>query len=637
FHQDWYIPLPTTPETTGMSLGGIGSSVTITPAATTPVFNFVPGIQVGAKEGESFRFSNFFYRERSHEGEELYFADYAAFKERISHYPLMDANNRALFDPKADEHAAMARVKEVISSTDFWTVNRERFERWQIQLNPFTRRLESSGDLRGFHRASLLDFFMGALAEKVETWFSLTGDWHEKEISGATCYPCAQMRYGAYFPVSVTEYKGHQGVEVSRAQYSAIVPGDEKLCSLPVWYTVFKLCNPGPETREVTLLQTQENFCGFQVIKERPGVQDASFLLLKTACHPRGTALEIPVETGVFRGVGFDQHEGNAGGDIQGSMAIGVVDQGDADMSVVCMPEYYSAQETEVTASTMAVGHPHIIINKKKYTGKELMSGAVSATIRLAAGATREVVFITALDFPAVSLFRTQKKYTSFFGDSPTRIADMLTFAASREADIRAKVLAGQDEMVSAAAIAKLGADPQEVQSQGCAEVARSARGAAGPQGTDRHHPPADDPGPGDHPAHRDGLSGHLGCRAELDVAPEGDHVPIDRCVDCHITQQAHDWSLSGLSDAEIRTCARHRRCRQGSGQQQSQAHRPSRPRRARAITTQPPPNRVSRVQTIRPRPPAAATVCRASEPLRAAARVSRAWLPSQPRRPPAA
>ena len=36
FIQPWYTPLSTTPSSTGIAVGGIGSTFTVTPAGTTP-------------------------------------------------------------------------------------------------------------------------------------------------------------------------------------------------------------------------------------------------------------------------------------------------------------------------------------------------------------------------------------------------------------------------------------------------------------------------------------------------------------------------------------------------------------------------------------------------------------------------
>src|SRR5690554_8057822 len=58
FIQPWYTPLSATPSTTGIAVGGIGSTYTLTPAGTTPVMNVVPGVQVRAKEPSDLHFDH---------------------------------------------------------------------------------------------------------------------------------------------------------------------------------------------------------------------------------------------------------------------------------------------------------------------------------------------------------------------------------------------------------------------------------------------------------------------------------------------------------------------------------------------------------------------------------------------------
>ena len=42
FIQPWYTPISTTPENTGMAVGGIGNTFTLTPNGNTPNFSFIP-------------------------------------------------------------------------------------------------------------------------------------------------------------------------------------------------------------------------------------------------------------------------------------------------------------------------------------------------------------------------------------------------------------------------------------------------------------------------------------------------------------------------------------------------------------------------------------------------------------------
>ena len=63
FIQPWYTPLTTTPATTGIAVGGIGSTYTVTPAGTTPVTGIIPGVQVRTENPNDMRLQNVFYRE----------------------------------------------------------------------------------------------------------------------------------------------------------------------------------------------------------------------------------------------------------------------------------------------------------------------------------------------------------------------------------------------------------------------------------------------------------------------------------------------------------------------------------------------------------------------------------------------
>ena len=63
FIQPWYTPLTTTPATTGIAVGGIGSTYTATPAGTTPVTGIIPGIQIRATNPDDLRLQNVFFRE----------------------------------------------------------------------------------------------------------------------------------------------------------------------------------------------------------------------------------------------------------------------------------------------------------------------------------------------------------------------------------------------------------------------------------------------------------------------------------------------------------------------------------------------------------------------------------------------
>ena len=64
FIQPWYKPIETTPANTGIAIGGIGSTYTMTANATTPIINFLPGLHVESENKEDIRLQNWFASEK---------------------------------------------------------------------------------------------------------------------------------------------------------------------------------------------------------------------------------------------------------------------------------------------------------------------------------------------------------------------------------------------------------------------------------------------------------------------------------------------------------------------------------------------------------------------------------------------
>ena len=91
FIQPWYTPLSTTPSTTGIAVGGIGSTFTATPAGTTPVMNVMPGVQVRTEKPSDLRFNNFFFKEAVLSAKAaLVIGNFAAFGIYNNNFPLLD-------------------------------------------------------------------------------------------------------------------------------------------------------------------------------------------------------------------------------------------------------------------------------------------------------------------------------------------------------------------------------------------------------------------------------------------------------------------------------------------------------------------------------------------------------------------
>ena len=127
FIQPWYTPLSTTPSTTGIAVGGIGSTFTATPAGTTPVMNVMPGVQVRTEKPSDLRFNNFFFKEAVLSAKaSLVIGNFAAFGIYNNNFPLLDANGARVFgeaDMKDQKKAEANLNKALADKTLFDTMD----------------------------------------------------------------------------------------------------------------------------------------------------------------------------------------------------------------------------------------------------------------------------------------------------------------------------------------------------------------------------------------------------------------------------------------------------------------------------------------------------------------------------------
>jgi len=110
FIQPWYTPLTTTPSTTGIALGGIGSAYTVTPAGTTPVMHFLPGIQVRGEKDGDLKLNDFYFKE-SVQGSPFFVENVKPAYELLSFFPLVDIKGDALV-PQGLDAEEMAKHLE---------------------------------------------------------------------------------------------------------------------------------------------------------------------------------------------------------------------------------------------------------------------------------------------------------------------------------------------------------------------------------------------------------------------------------------------------------------------------------------------------------------------------------------------
>ncbi|HSQ41515.1 MAG TPA: GH116 family glycosyl-hydrolase, partial [Fibrobacteraceae bacterium] len=460
FIQPWYTPLACTPATTGLPVGGIGSAFTVTPAGTTPALHFIPGVQVRGQSLNSIRLANFFYRESTlSERTKLRISNFAEFQRKDHFFPLVDKKEAPLFANIQDSSGALRRIQSAIQDPEFFERNRERLQRWGIEWSDRTQDLIDQNQTSSpvFNKLWLIDFFDGVLGYEANAQGSLTADWFESEISGQKAFPSAEMYYSALYPASATEYRKAGKARIRRIHWSPVLPGEERFSSLPVGFTVFEIQNPTKAPLEVTLVQSLENLVGSGLIKDRPGIQDASFVLQPMAKNPTASAFEMELGHGrKGRGVLLGQQE--PWGDLRGNIAAAVSWKAEDGVTVSVKPKFYTTLETMVVDGALVSGRVNDTFWKNVYSGREVLATALCATAVVAPGATVEITFGLCLDFPEISLpgILSSKKYVAYFSKEQGRAQEILQYALTREPELRNRIDAEYGKILSAKALKTL-------------------------------------------------------------------------------------------------------------------------------------------------------------------------------------
>lgn len=441
FIQPWYTPLTTTPATTGIAVGGIGSTYTATPAGTTPVTGIIPGIQIRATNPDDLRLQNVFFRESViRKNAPLAIRNFFEFSRKNQFYVLKDANGNPLFSEK-NEKDTLKKIEKILADKKFFETNKDALYRWHTEFSPRTQAMIDAGKTTSpeFNRAVLIDFFDGELGEKVERKGALTAAFGcETEFLGEKGYDAQKMEYTAEYPLSRTRFLGNAGVQISRYQYSYILPNNERLSSLPVSAVRYELYNPTKDVREITLVQMQENYCGYQVRKDREGVQDSSFVLVPVAKNPQGVEFNETLADGrEVKGVEFYNKASLAESDFDGCMGISVAWNPKDDVNVSTKPLFYRNDQEAVLAGALQSGRVSKTFVKNVYSGRETVAGAIAVTIRLKPHARTRVQFNTVLDFAHIRFQGKEnlKKYTVFFPEPYGRVRAMLSEALNFDAE----------------------------------------------------------------------------------------------------------------------------------------------------------------------------------------------------------
>lgn len=462
FIQPWYTPLSTTPSSTGIAVGGIGSTFTVTPAGTTPVMNVVPGVQVRAEKPEDIRLNNFFFRESVVEkNPALKVASLANFNIKDGKYTLKNAKGEPLFSGCTTVEDAEARLNKAASDKKFYATNAENFARWNIEWSDRTTAMLASGDTTSanLNRALLTDFFDGCVGLEVKRAGALTAAWgNETEFLGQAGFDASKMQYRALYPVSETTYKG-EGVQITKNQFSYVIPNDERLSSLPVSATEFVLENTTKETREITIAQIQDSLTGYQVRKDRQGVQDSSFVMVPVARNPKGVRFDLTAEDGrAVRGVEFYNEERLAESDFDGCMSVSAAWDPKDNLNVSVKPIFYQDDAAATLKEALASGRVSKTFVKNVYSGRETIACAVVVTAVLKPKSKVSFQFNTVLDFPQIRLngMSSLKKYTVFYPEAFGRTRNILLEALKNDERMKNDAPKIYSDLVPAATLSKI-------------------------------------------------------------------------------------------------------------------------------------------------------------------------------------
>jgi len=431
FIQPWYTPLTTTPSTTGIAIGGIGNAYTVTPAGTTPVMHFLPGIQVRGEKDGDLKLNDFYFKE-SIQGSPFFVENAAQVYELLSFFPLVDIKGNALV-PQGLGTEEMAKLLEnATKKGDLYAANEENLIRWHIEWSRRTEAMLANNkrDSR-FQRLWLIDFFNGLLGETPERQGSLTAAWGEnQEICQQQGYDPELMEYSALYPISATKYISKKTANIRKIQISPVLPSNERMSSLPVSATIFELENPTNKTREITIVQMQDNLCGYNVIKDRHGVQDSSFVLQPNAKLPKAQCYgQVQSDGRNTIGIEFYTKKFPAETDCAGRMAIASTWNPGTIAQASTKPMFYKQDEATVLKGALLSGRVSKSWVKNVYSGRETMVGALCVTVELPPNTSTRVQFSLALDFPLIRMngLTSVKKYTVFYPDPDKRIKPMLS------------------------------------------------------------------------------------------------------------------------------------------------------------------------------------------------------------------
>ncbi|MCY9828920.1 GH116 family glycosyl hydrolase [Vibrio chagasii] len=414
FIQPWYTPISTTPENTGMAIGGIGNTFTLTPNGNTPNFSFIPGIFVDCSE-QVINFNDFYASVMDVPTiETLQVLNEQELSVHLNFYP-------ALFDGKKIDKEnisnAINLIRAALENSNFYKENKENFIKWNIEFSNKTQLLiESDSSSIDCQLYVALDFFNGLLINDTTRQLSLTAgnNGDIESVNGS------DIEYKALYPLAEYQYNSFDDIKIKRKVVSPIVKDDKRLCSLPMHWNHFQFTNESQQTRVMTLAQPLQNLIGSTYRKGRDGIQDSACTLSQNPIAQQHQAVKIDGESHGFTGVQLTSQSPYQS-DIEGEVVFGVQAENrwteSGKVSVSVKPTLYTSKVTQQTEFALKTGRTNAEFQTGIYTGREALSALVVVQVELEPGESVDLRFAQVMAHSKVMLngWNSDKAYTQFY------------------------------------------------------------------------------------------------------------------------------------------------------------------------------------------------------------------------------
>jgi uncharacterized protein (DUF608 family) len=449
FIQPWYVPISTTPENTGMAVGGIGNTFTLTPKGKTPNFSFIPGIFIDG-EDDGIHFNDFYLSVMDEWSfDNLDILEVTELISFLKYYPVDLGKDYTAIENKEQW---LRDIVKSLKTGEFYLNNQTAFERWNIEFSAKTMRAIAINPRAAQTQILVaLDFFNGLLVNSTTKALSLTAD----RDSAIDSIQSEHISYRALYPLAEYDYQGLDAIQITRKVVSPIVKDDQKLCGLPLHWNHFSMVNHSEKTRLVTLVQPLRNLIGSTYQKSRDGVQDSCCHLIQNPIAQYHQKVEIRGDDFAFSGVSLTS-KSSYGADIEGEVLYGV----HADLNVIesnlvtvsVKPQVYSSKTEQQVERALKTGRTNNHFDRGIYSGRESLSALVCVQVELREGESVELRFAQVMDHSKIALngWASEKSYVRDY-PSEQRARAILSETLPQLACIEERIIAQQSEFRLAA------------------------------------------------------------------------------------------------------------------------------------------------------------------------------------------